>query len=224
MSIYGKVKEFVLLFVFITFLLLFKCSSINSYMVFTTRSSAKSESMSDISEEIQKYFSELIKPLATNTSLKEMFDKMKEEVISKFESKISEQNDKIYELESRVAIQEQTINNLLTKCDDNEQYSRRSCLRIHGIESNSNEKNEDVIEKIRECYNALELPFNEEVIDRAHRVGKEYTDKISKNNVKSVIVKFKSWKARVRSFIMLDQEFKKRARRNYVKNSVFMLI
>ena len=71
-----------------------------------TRSSAKSESMSDISEEIRKYFSELIKPLATNTSLKEMFDKMKEEVISKFESKISEQNDKIYELESRVTIQE----------------------------------------------------------------------------------------------------------------------
>ena len=156
-----------------------------------TRFSAKSESMSDISEEIRKYFSELIKPLATNTSLKEIFDKMKEEVISKFESKISEQNDKIYELESQVAIQEQTINNLLTKFDDNEQYSRRSCLRIHGIESNSNEANEDVIEKIRECYNVLELPFNEEVIDRAHRVGKEYTDKISKKQVKSIIVKFK---------------------------------
>ena len=44
--------------------------------------------------------------------------------------------------------------------------------------SKSNEKNEDVIEKIRACYNALELPFNEEVIDRARRVGKEYTDKI----------------------------------------------
>ena len=56
-----------------------------------TRSSAKSESMSEISEEICKYFSELIKPLATNTSLKEMFDKMKEEVISKFELKIIEQ-------------------------------------------------------------------------------------------------------------------------------------
>ena len=110
-----------------------------------TRSSAKSESMSDISEEICKYFSELIKPLATNTSLKEMFDKMKEEVIFKFESKISGQNDKIYELESRVAIQksEETINNLLAKRDDSEQYSRRS--RLHGIESNSNEKNEVAI-------------------------------------------------------------------------------
>ena len=47
--------------------------------------------MSEISEEICKYFSELIKALATNTSLKEMFDKMKEEVISKFELKIIEQ-------------------------------------------------------------------------------------------------------------------------------------
>ena len=50
-----------------------------------THSSAKSESMSDISEEIRKYFTELIKPLATNTDLKKVFDKMKEEVISTFE-------------------------------------------------------------------------------------------------------------------------------------------
>ena len=114
---------------------------------------------------------------------------MKEEVISKFESKISEQNDKNYELESRVAIQEKIINNLLTKYDDNEQNSRHGCLRIHG---NGNEKNKDVIEKTSECYNALELPFNEEFIDRAHRVGKEYTDKILKKKVKSIIVKFRS--------------------------------
>ena len=77
-----------------------------------------------------------------------MFDKMKEEVISKFELKLSEKSDKIYELESRVAIQEETMNNLLTKCDYNKQYSRCSCLRIHGIESSSSEKIEDMIEKI----------------------------------------------------------------------------
>ena len=134
--------------------------------------------MSDISEEIRKYFSELIKPVAANASLKEMLDKMK--VMSKFDTKISEQNDKIYELESRVAINKETMNNLLTKCDDNQQYSRHSCVRIHGIESNINNKNQDATEKIRECYNALEFLFNEEVIDPAHRAGREYTDKISK--------------------------------------------
>ena len=41
----------------------------------------------------------------------------------------------------------------------------------------------------------MELPFNEEVIVHAHRVGKEYTNKISKKKVKSIIGKFKSWKA-----------------------------
>ena len=51
--------------------------------------------MSDISEDVRKYFSELIKTLAINRTLKEMIHKMKEEVISKFESKISEKNDKI---------------------------------------------------------------------------------------------------------------------------------
>ena len=54
-----------------------------------------------------------------------------------------------------------------------------------------------MIEKIREFYNALELPFNEDVIDHTHGVCKEYTDNISKKKkIKSVIVNFKSWKAR----------------------------
>ena len=189
---------------------------LHGFHTVVTRFSAKSECMSDISEEIRKYFSELIKPLATNTSLREIFDKMKEEVISKFDWKISEQNDKIYERESRVTIQEETIDNLPTKCDDNKQYSRRSCLWIHGIERNNNEKNEDVIEKIREGYNALKLLFNEEVIDSSHRVGKEYTDKISKKKVKSIIRKFKSWKARQKLYYARP--------RNHVKISVFLLI
>ena len=112
---------------------IFVHQQLHGFHIVVTCSSAKSESISDISEEIRKYCSKLIKPLATNTSLKELFDMMKEEVISKFESKINEQNDKIYELESRVAIQKQTVNNLLTKCADNEQYSRHSSLPIHGI-------------------------------------------------------------------------------------------
>ena len=55
---------------------------------------------------------------------------MKEEVTSKLESKISEQNDEFYELESRDVIQEEAINNLLTKCDNNEQCSRLSCFQF----------------------------------------------------------------------------------------------
>ena len=97
-SIYGKIREFVFLFVFIIFCFYTNIhrSKVTWFSHVVTRSSGKSESMSDISEEIRKNFPKLIKPLSTNTSLKEMFDKMKviSKVISKLESKINEQKDK----------------------------------------------------------------------------------------------------------------------------------
>ena len=88
-----------------------------------------------VSQELRDYFSELIQPLATNECLEQMFQKLKEEIVTKFEERFIEQNRKIDELEERVLFQENVINQLLIKCDGNEQYSRRNCLRIHRIES-----------------------------------------------------------------------------------------
>ena len=56
------------------------------------------------------------------------------------------------------------------------------------------------------------------VIDRVHRVGKEYTDKISKKKVKSIIVKFKSWKARQKFYNArprIQKDGKKKPRQNF---------
>ena len=64
----------------------------------------------------------------------------------------------------------------------------------------------------------MELPFNEEVIDRPHRVGKEYTNKISKKNVKSIIVKFKSWKAHQKLYNArpkVEKDGKKKPHQNF---------
>ena len=72
-------------------------------------------------QELCDYFSELIQPFATNESLKQMFQKLKEEIVTKFEERFIEQNKKIDELEERVSFKENTINQLLIKCDDNEQ-------------------------------------------------------------------------------------------------------
>ena len=68
-----------------------------------TRSFAKTTNMS-VSQEICEYFSELVKPLATNEILEDMFKKLKEKIISKFEEKFDEQNRKIDELEGTIAI------------------------------------------------------------------------------------------------------------------------
>ena len=53
-----------------------------------------------------------------------MFQKLKEEIVTKFEEIFIEQNIKVDQLEERVSFQENTINQLLIKCDDNKQYSR----------------------------------------------------------------------------------------------------
>ena len=74
-------------------------------------------------QELRDYFSELIQPLATNECSEQMFQKLKEEMAAKFKERFIEKNKKIDELQERVSFQENTINQLLIKCNDNEQYS-----------------------------------------------------------------------------------------------------
>ena len=66
----------------------------------------------------------------------------------------------------------------MVKCDDNEQYSRRSCMRIQGVELNL----------LEDYYSSVNLLFDANDIDR---VG---------TKVKSILVKFRSWKARQRFY------------------------
>ena len=55
------------------------------------------------------------------------------------------------------------------------------------------------------------IPFNENEIDRAHGIGKPFLDKERKEKVRSIIVKFKSGKARA--------AFYKTRPKNYVYGS-----
>ena len=45
-------------------------------------------------KELRDYFSELIQPLATNECLQQIFQKLKEDIVTKFEEKFIEQNKK----------------------------------------------------------------------------------------------------------------------------------
>ena len=66
-----------------------------------TRSSntkAKEEKMTTATEGLKCYFEKLIEPLVTNNPLEELFNKLKDEIMKKFDEKISEQNAKIENL------------------------------------------------------------------------------------------------------------------------------
>ena len=95
---------------------------------------------------MREYFENLMKPLVTNETL-EQLKSFQDELMKKIEDKFKEQNDRIEELESKLAMKQNIIDHLEIKCDDNEQYSRRSGLRIHGLCFSSNE-DESVLKKV----------------------------------------------------------------------------
>ena len=49
---------------------------------------------------------------------------------------------------------------------------------------------------VKSCQEKVNVPFEQDNIDCAHRVGKKYTDENTAKKVQSIIVKFKSWKPR----------------------------
>ena len=71
--------------------------------------------------------------------------------MKKIEGKFKEQNDRIEELECKLAMKENIIDHLEIKCDDKEQYSQRSCLRVYGLDFSSDE-DEGVLKKVEKCY------------------------------------------------------------------------
>ena len=141
------------------------------------------------------YFEILMKPLVTNDKLEQLLKSFQDSLMKKIEDKFNEQNTRIEELESKLAIKQNIIDTLEIKCDDNEQYSRRSCLRVHGIDFSSDE-NEGVMKKMKICCSDMGIRFNQNEIDRVHYIGKPYIDKTKNKKVRSLIIKFKSWKSR----------------------------
>ena len=120
----------------------------------------------------------------------------KEGIISKFEDELREQNLKIEELESKIHSQE----NAFKKLDI---YGRRTCFHIHVILFKEGD-DDDVMEAIEKYCNVIDIPFNENEIDRTYGIGKPFLNKQRKKKVRAIIVKFKSSKAL--HFIKLDQK------------------
>ena len=69
----------------------------------SARSSTKDKKMV-VSKEISDYFTKLVEPLVTKERLEEIIGKLKEEVIERFEEKFTSQNQKIVDLEEKVAL------------------------------------------------------------------------------------------------------------------------
>ena len=86
---------------------------------------------------------------------------------------------------------------------------------MHGLKFDKNESQNDLVSKISECFCEIGLPYEEEEIDRVHRIGKPYKNESSGLTMKPII-KFKSWRYR-QNVYRIDQGDLKLAKRNQVK-------
>ena len=89
----------------------------------------------------------MIKSLVTNESLEKLLGAFQEEIVNRFKEKLDEQNAKIIELQSKTAIQDNALQKLETKCDDNEQYDCRLFIRIRSVQYNEND-DINIIDKV----------------------------------------------------------------------------
>ena len=90
---------------------------------------------------MREYFENVIKPLVTNEKLEELLKSFQDDIVKRFEHKLEEKNSKIVELELKFAMKQTTIDNIEIKCDVNKQYTRKSCVHIHGLDFISDEDN-----------------------------------------------------------------------------------
>ena len=54
----------------------------------------------------------------------------------------------------------------------------------------------NIVSKVSKCFSEIGLPYEEAEIDRVHRIGKPYKNEGSGLTMKSIIIKFKSWRYR----------------------------
>ena len=101
-------------------------------------------------------------------------------------------------LEGKLAVYGTHLKNFETKLDDAEQYSRRSCLRLHSLPypSDGDETAKQCFDKVVKIIDKeLDLQVPAHCIDRVHRIGLRTT----KDGVthQAVIIKLSSWEQRV---------------------------
>ena len=72
-------------------------------------------------------------------------------------------------LQDKVKVYHQEID---SRCDESEQYSRRLCLRVKNIKKSDNETSEVVLESIRKLFDEANVVIPDTCIDRAHHVSK----------------------------------------------------
>ena len=99
------------------------------------------------------------------------------EELAKFKEEVNKKMDEISStnkmLQQHVSTLKRSNEELIKRCEENEQYGRRLCLRIKGIPRKEKEKSDKVVDQVRSLFDKAEVTIPDAVLDRAHRVSKK---------------------------------------------------
>ena len=167
-------------------------------MVDTRGMSGAQETDAGIPEERIKYFDKKFDGIKDYSVSKEFMLEVK--------SFMKEQAEKITILESTVVMLQEHVSVLKNantdlqikfnlRMEESEQYSRRNRVRILGIPvDKEDETSHDVLEKVQDIIKKAGVVILDVAIDRAHRIGKRYTDENTGKTYQSVLAKFTTFR------------------------------
>ena len=140
-----------------------------------------------------------LKATLSNDTVEKFKEVLKEEIFKingEIEIKIQQLfQDKSF-LQEQISELKKQNRAIAASCEETEQYSRRLCLRIDGVPSVDRETSSDMREKVKEIYAESNLEIPDLNLDRAHRIGRSYFDKMKKVKCKSIIVRFNTFRHR----------------------------
>ena len=161
---------------------------------------AKSASPNMLSEEaISKIIADAVAPLAKSQEITDLIDRLDKQA-----KRLTELEEENKAKDESIAKLNEEVDTLQQKLDDIEQYTRRQSIRINGLAPpaelenghRAKESEKDVIQMVEACCKDMGVEVLASDIDRAHRVGPIVTNDKSKKASQSIIVKFRSWRAR----------------------------
>ena len=147
--------------------------------------------MEDKLEELKSYFN--TKFNEQEESLTKTFNNiiadLKKEITKEIQHEVWKQckqlDSKNKMLKKQVAeLRELNINNQ-SHNKELEQYGTRLCLRIDSVPAVKDELSDDLLEFTKSVFKETKVAVPDNVLDRAHRVGPSYTDRITSKNAKA---------------------------------------
>ena len=77
-----------------------------------------------------------------------------------------------------------------------EQYGRRLCLHIDSVPTVKDESSDDVLDFTKSLFKEAKVAVLDNVLDRVHRIGPGYRDRVTNKKCKSIIVRFTTFQHR----------------------------